>query len=80
MAFSLPGLIGAAIALVIGLINYGVIVSVVEGRLRALDRSQTADERAAFERRITLMRRFILLTDIVVFPFVGYVFGKTVGG
>ena len=80
MSFSLPGLIGAAMALVIGLVNYGVIVSVVEGRLRALDRSQTALERTSFERRIMLMRRLILVTDIIVFPPIGYLFGKTIGG
>jgi predicted DNA-binding transcriptional regulator len=80
MGLSIAGLLGAAVALVLGLINYRLIVTVVETRLRALDRSETVEERAAFERKALLLRRIVLWTDIVVFPFVGYVAGRTIAG
>jgi hypothetical protein len=78
--YSLPGLIGAFVGVVIGVINYAVIISIVEGRLRKLDRSQTREERDEFERKVALMRRIVLGIDIVVFSAVGYWFGRTIGG
>ena len=80
MAFSLPGLIGAFIGIVLGVMNYAVIVGFTEKRLRALDKSETAEAKAEFERKISLMRRIILGTDIVVFGAIGYWFGRTIGG
>jgi hypothetical protein len=80
LAFSLPGLIGAAMGLLLGLVNYGVVVAFVEKRLRALDRSVSPAEKSEFERRITLMRRIILVMDVVAFAGVGYLFGRTLGG
>jgi hypothetical protein len=78
--YSLPGLIGAFVGVVVGVINYGVVVSVVESRLRKLDRSQTQVERDEFEHKLSLMRRIVLVIDIVAFSAVGYWFGRTVGG
>jgi len=80
MAISVAGLIGAAVALALGLLNYRVIVSALEGRLRALDRSESAEERQAFEHKLTLMRRIILWTDVAVFPVVGYTLGTMIAG
>ena len=80
MDYSLPGLIGAFVGVVIGVINYGVVVSVIESRLRKLDRSQTQAERDELEHKLSLMRRIVLGMDIVVFAAVGYWFGRTVGG
>jgi pheromone shutdown protein TraB len=78
--YSLPGFIGAFVGVVIGVINYGVVIAFVEARLRKLDRSQTREERDEFERKISLMRRIVLTIDIVAFSAVGYWFGRTVGG
>ena len=80
MAISVAGLIGAAVALALGLLNYRVIVSALEGRLRALDRSESAEERQEFEHKLTLMRRIILWTDVAVFPVVGYTLGSMIAG
>jgi hypothetical protein len=80
MGMSIAGLVGAAVALVLGLINYRLIVTVVETRLRALDRSATDAERAEFERKALLLRRIVLWTDIIVFPFVGYFVGRSIAG
>ncbi|MFL5049348.1 MAG: hypothetical protein ACJ8D4_04495 [Xanthobacteraceae bacterium] len=80
MEYSLPGFIGGFVGVVIGVINYGVVISVAEGRLRKLDRSQTSEEREAFERKLSLMRRLVLGIDIAAFAALGYWFGRTVGG
>jgi hypothetical protein len=80
MELSLAGLVGAFVGVVLGVINYAVIVGFVESRLRALDKSETAAEREDFERRISIMRRLILGIDVFVLGAVGYWFGKTIGG
>ena len=80
MELSLPGLVGASFGLVIGFLNYGAIVTLVERKLRGLDRSQTAAERAEFERKVALMRRIVLVVDLVTVPLVGYWFGASIGG
>jgi hypothetical protein len=79
MEFSLPGLIGAFVGTVLGVINYGVPIAVMERRLRTLDNSRTRDEREEFEHKLSLMRRIVLGTYIVLFAGIGYWFGKTIG-
>jgi hypothetical protein len=78
--YSLPGFVGAFVGVVLGVINYGVIIAIVEAKLRKLDRSQTAEEKAEFERKLSLMRRIVLGIDVVAFSAVGYWFGRTIGG
>jgi hypothetical protein len=68
------------VGLVVGLLNYAAIVAVAERRLRALDRSQSQAEKAEFERKMLLLRRIVLVIDVVTFPLVGYWFGSTIGG
>jgi hypothetical protein len=80
MELSLPGLLGALVGIVLGVINYGVIVGFVTGRLRALDKSETRAEREEFERKLSLMRRIILGMDVILFGGVGYWFGQTLAG
>ena len=80
MELSLAGLVGALVGTVLGVINFAVIVGFVEGRLRALDKSDTTAEREEFERKISIMRRTILAIDIFVFAGVGYWLGKTIAG
>jgi hypothetical protein len=51
MEVSLKGEVGVFVGLVVGLVDYGgVIISVVERKLRELDRSQNQEERGTFER------------------------------
>jgi hypothetical protein len=78
--YSLPGFVGAFVGIVLGVINYGVVVGFVEKRLRALDKSQTGEERATFEQKLSIMRRAILAIDVLAFGAVGYWFGVTIGG
>jgi hypothetical protein len=80
MELSLAGFVGAVIGTVLGVINFAMVVGFVERRLRALDKSQTAQECEEFERKLSVMRRTILGIDIVAFSAVGYWLGKTLGG
>jgi hypothetical protein len=73
------GQIGAAIGIVVGYLNYALIMGVLEPRLRATDRSQTADERGAFERKLVLLRRIVLVFEVLVFAGVGYFLGSYFG-
>ena len=80
MELSLPGLIGAMIGTAVGAMNYVAIVVYAEGWLRARNTLEAAEERAAFEQRVAVMRRVILGADILICATVGYWFGKTIGG
>ena len=74
------GLIGAAIGLVIGWVDYRIVAGVVEGRLRRLDTSETAAEKADYERRIVLLRKLLFAATVVAFPIAGYFAGRALGG
>jgi len=80
MELPLGGLIGAMIGTALGAVSYAVTVGLVVGGLRALDTAQTAQEREAFEEKISVMRRLILGLDILVFAAIGYWIGDTIGG
>jgi hypothetical protein len=80
MELSLSGLIGAMVGSAVGALNYVAIVAYAEGWLRARHTVESAEERAAFEERVSVMRRSILGADILICAAVGYWFGKTIGG
>ncbi|MCP8938289.1 hypothetical protein NK718_07155 [Alsobacter sp. SYSU M60028] len=80
MEFAVPGLIGAAIGLALGYVDYRVVSGVVEGKLRKLDRSAGPAERERFEGKIRIMRALFLLMTVGVFPVIGYLMGVTVAG
>ena len=80
MGLSLWGQIGALIGAALGYINFRVIIAILEPRLRALDRSQTTDERGAFERKIVLLRRVLVFLEITILAIVGYFVGNLFGG
>ena len=79
MGWSLSGQAGALIGAALGYLNYRVIMGILEPRLRALDKSATAEERGAFERKITLMRRTFLALEVAILGGVGYVVGAWFG-
>lgn len=72
--------IGAVVGLVIGWVDYRIVAGVVEGRLRRLDKSETAAEAADFERRIGLMRKLLFAATVLTFPVVGWFVGRALGG
>ena len=80
MELSLAGLVGAAVGTVIAVINYGVLIGYVERGLRRHDTSQTPQERHEFERKLGLMRRLVLTSEIALFAAVGYWFGSAMAG
>jgi hypothetical protein len=80
MDLSPSGLLGAMLGTIVGVLNYLVFLRVVVPRLRALDKSQSREEREEFERKISLMRRIILGADVVLFAAVGYYAGRFIGG
>ena len=79
MSLSVPGLIGAAIGLGLGWLDYRILSGVVEGRLRKLDRSE-GTERARFEQKIRLMRAVFFVVTVGAFPVVGYLLGQSIAG
>jgi len=79
-AVSPAGMIGALVGLVVGWLDYKIVGGWVERKLRETDRSQTVAEKADYERRIGLFRRFFLLSTVGVFPIVGYLLGRMIVG
>jgi hypothetical protein len=80
MDLSPAGLLGAMLGTIVGVLNYAVFLRVLVPRLRALDKSQSREERDEFERKMSLMRRIILGADVVLFAAVGYYAGRYIGG
>jgi ABC-type antimicrobial peptide transport system permease subunit len=80
MNLSFWGQIGALVGAVLGYINFRVIIAIIEPRLRALDRSPTAEERNAFERKMVLFRRILFVLEIAIMAGVGYFVGIMFGG
>jgi hypothetical protein len=77
---SLGGLLGAIAGTALGAINYVMMVPLIEQRLRALDKSETAAQREELETKISLMRRLILGIELFTLGGLGYWLGmKFVG-
>jgi hypothetical protein len=79
-AVSPAGVVGALAGLIVGWLDYKVVGGWVERKLQETDRSQTATEKADYERRIGLFRRWFLLSTMGAFPIVGYLLGRTIAG
>jgi hypothetical protein len=77
---SMAGLLGAVVGTVVAALVYGPLVTVIERAFRARGRPQTAQEHATFGREISLLRRAVLATDIVVLGGIGYWLGRTIAG
>jgi hypothetical protein len=74
------GLLGAVVGTVVAALAYGPLVAVIERAFRARGQPQTAQEHETFAQEISLLRRAVLGTDIVIFGGIGYWLGRTVGG
>jgi hypothetical protein len=79
-AVSPAGALGALLGLIVGWLDYKIVGGWVERALRNTDRSRTAAEKADYERRIGLFRKFFLIATVGVFPVVGYLLGRTIAG
>jgi len=73
---SLAGFLGAIAGTALGAINYVMMVPLIEQRLRALDKWETAAERETLEAKISLMRRLILSIEVLTLGALGYWLGQ----
>jgi hypothetical protein len=80
MEFSLPAWLGGLAGTIVAVAVYMPAIRIVERRLRAKSGPQTLEQRAAFEDKLSLMRRLILGIDIAILAIVGYWIGSAIGG
>ena len=74
---SLAGLIGAIVGTVVAGVNYHLFIGVLERAMRERGQTQTAEERDTMDAKLSLMRRFVLTADLLVFAGIGYWVGTT---
>ena len=74
------GLIGAFVALAMGLGVYVAAIASVQNYFRSIAPSDTAEQRDDLEFKLGVMRRLILTVGFVVCGWGGYWLGKTVAG
>jgi hypothetical protein len=79
MSIPWAGWLGALAGTVIGVIIYVAALGLIEKQLRTLESPKTAQERAAFARRRSAMRRGILAIDIAICAVIGYWVGEALG-
>jgi hypothetical protein len=75
MEFSLPAWLGGLAGTIVAVAAYLPAIRIVERRLRAQRGPQTLDQRAAFEDRLSVVRRVVLGIDIAILATLGYWIG-----
>jgi hypothetical protein len=80
MELSLPAWLGALCGMIVAAAIYGPAIRIVERRLRVANPAQTAEQRSAFEDRLSLMRRVILGLNVAVLAVLGYWIGDIIAG
>jgi hypothetical protein len=75
---SLAGLLGAIGGTLVAAVSYHLFIGALERRMREHEQLQTAAERDSFEIKMSLVRRVVLTTDLLVFAGVGYWLGRMV--
>ena len=73
MELSLAGVVGAAVGIGVGLVDYGVIASLVR---RALERSPGR----LSPRQADLLMKVLFVANAILFGFLGWKLGVTVAG
>jgi hypothetical protein len=77
---SYAGLIGAALGLVLGVVEYRVVSGIVIGALRRTNGSVTPAEHEDYESRIRILRVVLMVLMIGGTPVLGYVIGRALFG
>ena len=80
MEFSLPAWLGGLAGTIIAVVLYVPGIRVVERQLRAGRGPQTIEQHAAFEEKLSVVRRLILGADVAVLAVIGYWIGNALGG
>ena len=76
MEFSMPAWLGGLFGAIVAVAIYVPGIRVIEAHMRAQSGLQTLEQRAAFEDRLSVLRRVILGVDIAIFATVGYWIGN----
>jgi hypothetical protein len=80
MEVSLPAWLGALCGMILAAAIYVPGIRIVERHLRNSSDVTTAEQRAAFEDRLSVVRRLILACDVAILAAVGYWIGNMLGG
>jgi len=80
MEFSLPAWLGGLAGTIVAVVICIPAIPVIERRLRAQSGPQTLEQRAAFEDKLSVIRRLILAADIAILAAAGYWLGSALGG
>jgi len=80
MDYSLPAWLGALAGTIAAVVLYVPAISFLDRHMRAEHKPATAEERAAFEEKLSIARRVILGMDIAILATIGYWIGKALGG
>jgi hypothetical protein len=78
MEFSLPAWLGGLAGTVIAIAIYVPGIRVFERHWRAQSGPQTLQQRAAFEDKLSVVRRLILGADVVILATLGYWIGYVI--
>ena len=80
MEFSLPAWLGALCGMIVAAAIYVPAIRLVERRLRKSRGAEGAEQRAAFEDKLSVVRRLILACDVALLAAAGYWIGGKVFG
>jgi hypothetical protein len=80
MDYSMPAWLGALAGTIAAVALYVPAIRYLDRYMRAEHKPSTAEERAAFEEKLSIARRLILGFDIAILAAVGYWIGKAIGG
>jgi hypothetical protein len=79
MEYSLPAWLGALAGTIVAVAIYVPAIRAIDRQWRAQSGAITADKRAEFEDRLSVMRRLILAVDIAICAVLGYWIGGIFG-
>jgi hypothetical protein len=80
MEFSLPAWLGALCGMIVAAAIYVPAIRIVERRWRKSSGDEGPEHRAAFEDKLSVVRRLLLACDIAVLATAGYWIGNMFGG
>jgi hypothetical protein len=80
MEYSLPAWLGGLVGTIVAVALYVPAIRLIDRHWRAQSGPKTLEERAAFEEKLSIVRRLILGLDIAILATLGYWIGKAIGG
>ena len=75
MEFSMPAWLGGLFGAIVAVAIYVPGIRVIEARMRAQSGPQTLEQRAAFEDKLSVVRRVILGFAVAILATLGYWIG-----